>query len=226
MSNLSSQIQVKSDKEMVVSSFLLKASSLEAIGTPTFEDWTQCGSFLKQSNQAVHFWIGDWLNFGEHTYGEKYAQEIDETGYSYATLSQDKWVANRIASCRRLQSVPFSHHVEVADLEPDDQEKFLTQASEENLPLAQFRKIVRHYKLSLYLPEMTEEQIDQIMEKDRPDMSRVQPIVEIAITLQEILKKINLEEIDQDSRDYLLSELRKVLGRVGEIIIRYGRQKK
>lgn len=36
---------------------------------------------------AVQWWVGDWLNFGERKYGEKYAQGMDATGYAYQTVA-------------------------------------------------------------------------------------------------------------------------------------------
>jgi hypothetical protein len=217
------QLQIQPSKEIVVSSFLLKPSGLEGIGNPSFEDWTKCGQFLKNSEKAVHFWIGDWVNYGEHNYGDKYTQEINETNFSYSTISQDRWVASRIPFNSRLQNVPFSHHVEVADLVPEDRDRFLKQALDESIPRDKFRKLVRRFKLGLYLPEMSEEQLDQIMEKDRPGMVLVQPIVELMITLEEELSKLEVNELDSDSRDYFLSQLKKMIGKSGEVLIKYAK---
>ena len=38
----------------------------------------------------MHFWIGDWLNYGERKWGEKYKEALEKTGYDYQTLRNDK----------------------------------------------------------------------------------------------------------------------------------------
>src|ERR1039457_2825142 len=57
----------------------LTPTGLIVQGAPPFDEWAQCGTLLRRMKGAVQFWIGDWLNFGEHAYGEKYSQAL-ETG--------------------------------------------------------------------------------------------------------------------------------------------------
>ena len=123
------QIQIKQN-EMEISSFKLLKNGLEAIGNPSFEEWMKAGDWIKQCHGAVHFWIGDWLNYGESKYGETYTQAMDTTGYDYQTLSNDKWVANRIGLSRRRDDLSFEYHKIVADLLPNEQEEFLNKAIE------------------------------------------------------------------------------------------------
>lgn len=54
--------------------------------------------------------------------GEKYAQAIDVTGYEYGTLQNFGWVAGRIETSRRRDVLSWSHHAEVAALEPSEQD--------------------------------------------------------------------------------------------------------
>lgn len=74
------------------------------------------------------WWVGDWLNYGERAYGEKYAQAMDVTGLEYDTLSSYRWVAAEIEPCLRKQKLSWSHHKEVAALEPAEQAEWLDRA--------------------------------------------------------------------------------------------------
>ena len=64
-------------KDILVSGFVLHKYGIEASGEPTFEQWLECGDFVKKVNSANHFWIGDWINYGEHKWGEIYSQALD-----------------------------------------------------------------------------------------------------------------------------------------------------
>ena len=44
------------------------------MGSPPYAEWEQCGAVLRQIDGAVQWWLGDWLNYGEHAYGEQYSQ--------------------------------------------------------------------------------------------------------------------------------------------------------
>ena len=83
----------------------IPALSIEAFtATPTglivtdgdvpFEVWEAYGDALQRVGGAIHWVIGDWLNFGESQYGEKFSQALDETVFEYRTLQADKWVSS------------------------------------------------------------------------------------------------------------------------------------
>src|SRR5690348_13039754 len=107
------------------SSFLLQKSGLVAIGTPTQQQWQECGRFLKHAEGNVHFWIGDWLRYGAIHFQKEYEHVIAATGYSYHTLRKDKYLAERIPPERRRPSLDVAIHHEVAPLEKDQQEMLL-----------------------------------------------------------------------------------------------------
>jgi len=114
----------------------------------SYIEWESAGKTLQVIDGAVHWWIGDWLNYGEQKYGEMYAQAVDETSYSLPTLTTDKWVANHIQFSRRRENLSFAHHVEVASLEPDEQDKFLDLAIEHDWKRHELRDEVYKYKLT------------------------------------------------------------------------------
>jgi len=139
------------EKEMALAliddKFSFLPTGLVVIGNPTFEEWEQCGKLLAHIQKRVHWWIGDWLNYGECTYGEMYAQALDETGYSYSTLATDKWVTDKIEPSRRRENLRFSHHREVAGLPAPEQDKWLNKAEKENLGPKDLRREIRRERM-------------------------------------------------------------------------------
>jgi len=97
----------------------------------TFEDWTAIGRRLQWISRGIHFWIGDWLRFGERKWGERYAQALDETPFAYQTLANDVWVCKRIPQNSRRAELSFGHHSVVAALPPDERDMWLDKAEKE-----------------------------------------------------------------------------------------------
>ena len=96
-----------------------------------FDDWAALGTTLGRIGRSVMWWLGDWLRYGERTYGEKYAQAINLTGYDYGTLANAVYVAGRVELSRRRESLSFGHHQAVAALSPAQQERWLDAAAPE-----------------------------------------------------------------------------------------------
>lgn len=105
----------------------------------SFEQWEAVGKTLRYLEKSILFWLGDWLNFGEKNFGDKYAQAIESTGYSLQTLQNAQWVAGRIPDSRRRESLTFSHHAEVAGLKSEDQKEILEKAEKEKLSTRELR---------------------------------------------------------------------------------------
>lgn len=62
--------KVSPQRDLIISSFRLQKNGLTPVGKPTFQEWVQCGRFINNAEQSVQFWIGDWLVYGEKTYGK------------------------------------------------------------------------------------------------------------------------------------------------------------
>lgn len=75
-----------------------------------FEEYEQMGARLGQIESAAPWWIGDWLLFGEHLYGEKYAQAVESTGVPEETLVVYQWVAKQFPPHTRLDGLSWTHH--------------------------------------------------------------------------------------------------------------------
>lgn len=105
-----------------------------------FDHWTRIGRQLQLAELAVQWWIGDWLNYGESHYSEKYTQALEETGRAKQTLMNYAYVAKAIDTSRRREVVDFSTHAEVASLDPEDQERILARAAKENFSRKRVRR--------------------------------------------------------------------------------------
>jgi hypothetical protein len=92
-------------KEFTYSGFRLQENGLIPLGAPTKAEWLECGRFLRHAEASVHFWIGDWLRFGEAHFKEDYAEAIQITGYMYHTLRRDKYLSERIPLERRRSNL-------------------------------------------------------------------------------------------------------------------------
>jgi len=109
----------------------------------SFEEWEETGKTLGKIGRACQWWIGDWLNYGEREYGETYAQAMDETGLEYGTVANYAYVAKAVEPSRRRESLSFSHHSEVASMEPEEQEAWLERARYDEWPVAKLRAKIK-----------------------------------------------------------------------------------
>lgn len=90
-----------------------------------------------QVKTATSFWIGDAILFAEARYGERYAQAMEASGLTYATLSNYVYVCRQIPRGRRRKAyeegrwteLRFGHFEAVARLEPPAQDRWLDEAS-------------------------------------------------------------------------------------------------
>jgi hypothetical protein len=114
-----------------------------------FEQWMETGETLTRIGHAVKFARGDWLTYGEGRgdWGEMYTQAMDQTRLSYTTLSQEKWVAERVNFVTRDKNLSWTHHREVAPLDsPEEQAKFLEIAEQNAWDRGALREAVREYR--------------------------------------------------------------------------------
>ena len=55
----------------------------------SYKEWEHIGKTLQQIGGAIHWWIGDWLKYGEKNWGdggqkkENYTQAIEKTAFDY-----------------------------------------------------------------------------------------------------------------------------------------------
>lgn len=109
----------------------------------TFEEYVEAGRQLGAATRVCQFLIGDWANYGEQAYGDKYDQVADVTGYDYGTLRHFASTAARIEPCRRRHALTYGHHREVESLEPDQQDELLERAERDQLTVLTVRNEVK-----------------------------------------------------------------------------------
>jgi hypothetical protein len=109
----------------------LTATALTLDPDTTYGQWEALGVMLGALSHASCWLIGDWLNFGERAYGEKYAQAATDTGLAVSTLQNYASVAGKVPPERRNASLPYSYHAVVAPLEPAAQASWLGRAESE-----------------------------------------------------------------------------------------------
>ena len=118
-----------------------------------YEVWEAYGGAHRRVESSLQWVIGDWLVYGEDTYGEKYAQAMDETGLSYGYIANICSVASKIELEHRHQNLSFSHHATVAYLPPDQQDYWLATADNKGLNRGDLRDAIKG------LPPSTEPEI-------------------------------------------------------------------
>src|SRR4051812_9106304 len=77
-------------------------------------EWAAVGRRLLGVADASAWWLGDWLVFGEFSYGEKYKTVIAALNLKYDRLRDYAYVAGSVPREIRRADLTFSHHRLVA----------------------------------------------------------------------------------------------------------------
>lgn len=121
-----------------------------------FDQWQRIGGVLRGIEGSIQFWIGDWIRYGEHEYGEKYSQAVEATNLDYQTLQDAVYVAQNVPISLRNENLSFSHHRAVASLPQTSQKKWLDRAEREELSYRELRKRIERAKVVKKLPKQIE----------------------------------------------------------------------
>jgi hypothetical protein len=95
-------------------------------------EWRAVGGRLRELKNRMLWWVGDWCAYGECHYGATYTAALAETGYDYQTVANASHVARRFEFYRRRENLSWSHHAEVASLEPAEADRWLDRAMAEH----------------------------------------------------------------------------------------------
>jgi len=215
-------IQLKENLDIEMSGFRLTKNGLEIVGSPSFKQWEKAGEFIKRSHEAVQFWRGDWLVYGELNYDE-WSQYFDPEEVKSETLRKEKWVAQRVPNGRRRPKLSWSHHEEVADLEPEEQDQMLDIAEKNSMSVSTFRKAVQHYKLKLDLPELSDEELQRT---DEAVFKSAQECIDASVHAIELFEKLPWNSIHVDARDWLVSHLKRAGTFYFGLVKKYDKQKR
>jgi hypothetical protein len=109
----------------------------------SFDEWELAGRRLSGIVDSSCWWLGDWLVYGKDQYSDRYQRGIAAVGLQYQTLRNYAWVARRFPLNRRRAGLTFQHHSELASLLPEQQDKWLDRAEQENWTTKQLRSALR-----------------------------------------------------------------------------------
>ena len=62
----------------------------------SYAEWEQAGRNLGLVGKMWRMWVGDWINYGEAEYGEKYSQALDVLGLDYSQLTKYASIAKAV----------------------------------------------------------------------------------------------------------------------------------
>jgi hypothetical protein len=107
------------------------------------DDWREIGRKLAVVESCHKWLLGDWLNFGEKAYGEKYVEATRISEYEATTLRNMAYVCSQVEMSRRSDKLSFAHHYEVADLGSKEQEQWLSMAEQGKWSVMEMRAEMR-----------------------------------------------------------------------------------
>lgn len=131
-----------------------------------------CGKY--EATGRVHvrvmFLLGDALAFGERQFGEEFAQAIEDTrralGITAKTAINASYVAARVSSSRRRETLTLAHHEAVASLADEAQGAMLDLAERESMTVADLRNHIARAALTeadkAALAAQTEKAVDDM----------------------------------------------------------------
>jgi hypothetical protein len=102
-----------------------------------YDEWAEMLPPLIAMAQASMWWVGDALLYGEFTYGDKYLQAVEATGYAASTLKNAQWVADRFPPEERDDRLTHSHYVKAAGLEKSVRTDLLRRAADEGMSVGE-----------------------------------------------------------------------------------------
>jgi hypothetical protein len=123
--------------------FKFTLTGLEVVGKPTFPHCERKYIELSELKRLTPIWLGDMLNYMEKVYGDKYAQVLDPTGYSYQTAANQKSVMGKVSPEVRQPGLTFTHYRIASPFERSEQRKLLKKAKDENLNTTAFNHLAR-----------------------------------------------------------------------------------
>lgn len=131
------------DGTLGLGGFLLTGTGLLVNDDASFDDWKMVGGVLRRIESGLQWMLGDWLAFGERTYGETYQQVAESMGYEAKTLYNFAYVCKGVDFSLRKEKLSFGHHNLVAAMPPEEQDYWLTEAIAGRWSVAKLRRAIR-----------------------------------------------------------------------------------
>ena len=172
----------------------------------TFEEWDVLGQKLAPLGRSIGFIIGDWINYGEERYGEKYDEALARTKITYQTLRDFSYVARKVELSWRHDNLSFEHHKVVAKLKTQEEKQhWLGVADQEGLSYRRLRKSINFGRVA------TEEET-QGDSMDRGHITYLALLNRIRRWWQSQIEKAPVDEWDEERRQALKEDFAFVKG--------------
>lgn len=120
-------------------------ADVDALELETLDELLDEVRRLGRVHAGHQWWLGDLLAEAERRFGEEFAQAesvLSEYGVESQTAANWQWVATSIDRSRRREDLSWSHHAEVARLEPAQQKRALAYAAKNGLGVRELRDYV------------------------------------------------------------------------------------
>jgi len=115
----------------------------------SFDEWDALGQKLAPIGKTIGFIIGDWINYGESHWGDKYEEALDRTGLEYGTLRNYAYVARKLDLSLRNDKLGYHLHATVAKLKTDEEkEHWLKMAVRHQLGKRRLQKSINFGRLA------------------------------------------------------------------------------
>ncbi len=170
-----------------------------------FEEWDALGQKLAPIGKSIGFIIGDWINYGETAYGDKYKEALASTGIAYQTLANYSYVARKVEFSLRKENLDWYQHATVAKLKtPEEKQHWLEMAEKHNLSVRRLRKSINFGRLA------TQEEV-QGDPADRGHVTYLALINRLLRWWKRETGKAPVDDWDEDRREGLKKDFKLVL---------------
>jgi hypothetical protein len=185
--------------------FSINSTGIEFREELTFEEWDELGQKLAPVGKTIGFIIGDWINYGEKRWGDKYEEALNRTGLEYGTLRNYAHVARKVDLSLRNDKLGYHVHATVAKLKTDDEKRFWLDVAEKN------RLDVRRLRKSINFGRLASEEEVQGDPADRGYVTYLALLNRIRRWWARETQKAPVEEWDDDRREGLKKDFKLIL---------------
>jgi N6-adenosine-specific RNA methylase IME4 len=106
----------------------------------SFDQWRELGAQIRDSLHGHQWWIGDWLRFGGHKWGDKYEAAAEVLGMKPSSVKTYKSIAESYPELlTRVNNLSFTHHRLAASLPAASRRRYLTDAADNNWSASRLR---------------------------------------------------------------------------------------
>ncbi|MCX8494911.1 MAG: hypothetical protein ORN51_01855 [Akkermansiaceae bacterium] len=187
------------------SKFVITPTGIQFKEELSYDEWMQMANDLGKAGRSIGFVIGDWINYGESRWREKYDEALKATRLSRQTLKDYAYVSRKVESSLRQDDLDFSIHAVVAKLKTNDEKQhWLSMAEKHDLSVRRLRKSINFGRLA------TEEEV-QGDPADRGYVTYLALLNRIRRWWARETQKAPIDEWDDDRREGLKKDFKLIL---------------